>query len=234
MKSKKKYIIGSDEVGRAAKKRRASPHSYIIGIDEVGRGALAGPVVVAAVALPVARMTLVADCPFGKFRDSKKLSPQKRVLWRNWIVRCQKLGYATARVYPRIIDRVNISRAANLAAIRACRRLVMASKGSLGNSKIMLDGGLFLGNKREKKTAVLIGKWLLSAETVIKGDEKIPAIALASIVAKVHRDRIMTRLAAKFSHYGFEIHKGYGTKAHRAAIKKHGRSGAHRLTFISR
>ena len=126
-----------------------------------------------------------------------------------------------ARVYPRGIERMNISAAANLAAQRAFNRLSAVHRLK-PKTPVFLDGGLFLGNGGQRK----------KAKTIIKGDEKLTAIKIASIVAKVHRDRFMCRLAKRYPSYGFEMHKGYGTKAHLRAIKKHGPSAAHRLTFV--
>jgi ribonuclease HII len=88
---------------------------------------------------------------------------------------------------------------------------------------VFLDGGLFLGS-RDAQPA--------HAKTIVKGDEKVPAVAIASIIAKITRDRAMVRLAKRHPQYGFEIHKGYGTPMHRRAIKKHGPSAAHRKTFL--
>ena len=86
-----------------------------------------------------------------------------------------------------------------------------------------MDGGLFLGSGDQPK----------NAKTIIKGDEKFTAIKITSIIAKVHRDRFMCRLAKKYPSYGFEVHKGYGTKAHYAAIKKMGICEVHRKTFLA-
>lgn len=192
--------------------------SYIAGIDEVGRGPLAGPVVVGIVLLP-------ANLKFDRsgLRDSKKLTARVRNDWARKIKNHPRMSYALARVSPRMIDRVNISRAANVAALRAFRRLAMIHKLNTKNCVVYLDGGLYLGNGRAR----------IAAQTIIRGDEKIAAISLASIVAKVHRDRIMVRLARRYPGYGFEKHKGYGTKAHQRAIRSHGLSPAHRRSFVS-
>lgn len=200
---------------------------WVVGIDEVGRGALAGPVVVAAAALPCGFAP--RNRALGALKDSKKLSARQREAWAEYFT--QSAVFAVARVYPRQIEKLNISKAANLAAGRAFGRLCAVggghrsgTNGTRANGRIFLDGGLFLGNGRQPK----------NAKTVIKGDEKITAVKIASIVAKVHRDRLMRRLAKKYPHYGFEIHKGYGTAAHRRAIKKYGPCPAHRLTFTGK
>ncbi len=193
---------------------------WIVGIDEVGRGALAGPVVVAAAMVPTRFDPRIRQ--LGKLKDSKKLSPLRRAAWFAYALEHPSISFALAKVYPRRIERLNISRAANVAAERAFKKLNDKSRGA-GRSKIFLDGGLFLGNGSQPR----------SAKTVIKGDEKFHAVALASVIAKVSRDRLMCRLAARHPQYGFEVHKGYGTAVHRRAIKKHGPSPAHRLTFLS-
>lgn len=217
---------------------------YIIGIDEVGRGALAGPVVVAAVAMP-ANLKLISQISkprTGKMRDSKKLTPKRREKWFKYLIRHPMLCYSIARVYPRQIEKMNISRAANLAALRALDRLASAYHLSPVTCRIFLDGGLYLGNKRgftqnvRRSTQKIIPRmsalgphW--SARTIVRGDEKIRAVAAASIIAKVSRDRAMARLAKKEPRYGFEIHKGYGTKKHLAALRRFGLSEAHRKNF---
>jgi len=194
---------------------------YVIGIDEVGRGSLAGPVTVAAVAMP---RGIRFSRTLPKLRDSKKLTLRNRKLWCQYFKSHPQVFYAIAYVYPSVIEKLNISKAANLAAERAFGRLSKNCKLSPKNCSIYLDGGLYLGN--------LIKNPHLSVSTVIKGDEKITAIKAASIVAKVHRDNAMIRLAKRYPRYGFEMHKGYGTKLHRKAIKKHGPSETHRKTFL--
>jgi ribonuclease HII len=190
---------------------------YIIGIDEVGRGALAGPVVVAAAMIP-------RGLRFEKLKDSKKLSARQRELWYAYFASHPKIAFAIARVYPRQIEKRNISQAANTAAARAFNKLLTSSATS--KTKVFLDGGLYLGNKNWQS------KNMPTAKTVVKADETIPAVAIASIIAKVHRDRFMKKLGKKYPVYSFEIHKGYGTKVHRAAITAHGPCAVHRLTFL--
>lgn len=198
---------------------------YVIGIDEVGRGCLAGPVTVAAVALPMGYR--VRGLGFRiKLRDSKKLSAKQRKEWFGWIKARPKIFYARANVYPKIIDRINISRAANLAATRALARLTTHNKQLItGDQRIFLDGGLFVDR------SLVVGR-KLSVRTVIRGDEKYNCVKLASIIAKVNRDRLLKQYHKKYPKYGFDRHKGYGTKAHIAAIRRFGACPLHRLTFI--
>jgi ribonuclease HII len=196
---------------------------YIIGLDEVGRGALAGPVVVAAAMIKAGRG--VGRNQLGKLKDSKKLSPKKREAWFAYFKGHPKISFAVARVYPRGIERLNISQAANLAAERAYKRLIANGTWPTGKCRIYLDGGLFLGGKNKQPK---------NAKTIVKGDEKITAVKIASIIAKVHRDRFMVRLAKKYPAYGFSIHKGYGTKMHLRALEVHGPRKVHRLTFLGR
>ena len=202
---------------------------WVIGIDEVGRGALAGPVVVAAAAIPKNFRLKKSDLvEFGELKDSKKLSASQREKWAEYFKKHSRIRFVLARIYPRRIEVLNISGAANLAAFRAMGRLSRSIGISLKDCEIYLDGGLFLKSKKDQIERVDIRR----AQTIIKGDEKIPAIAIASIVAKVARDRFMRRLAKKYAAYGFDVHKGYATAAHRKAIAHYGPAAVHRLTFL--
>ncbi len=199
-------------------KKKFKP-KIIIGIDEVGRGALAGMVTVGAVLMPA--KFKIKNLKFKiPLRDSKKLSSKQREQWFAFIKK-QKIPFAIASVSPKVIDRINISQAANLAAGNALRHLIQNSKLRMQNCKVFLDGGLFLNSKF----------LILNSTTVVRGDEKIPAISLASIVAKVHRDRLMKKLHKKYPRYGFISNVGYGTKKHIKAIKKIGSSSLHRKSF---
>ena len=202
---------------------------WVIGVDEVGRGALAGPVTVAAAAFAVDVYGSALYAPFRTLKDSKKLSAQQREFWAKELANSATVRFAIARVYPRGIERLNISAAANRAAQTAFLRL-LKRYNMPASTAIFLDGGLYLGSKiRQEKD---VAEANIKAKTVIKGDEKIPAVAAASIIAKVSRDGFMRRLAKRYPEYGFEVHKGYGTAAHLRAIKKNGPCAAHRLTFL--
>ena len=200
---------------------KARRKKYIIGIDEVGRGALAGPVVVAAACFPAGFK--VSNGKLGKLKDSKKLSPKSRKLWLEHFESVSEISYSVGRVYPRAIEKINISQAANKAASQASGRIIASLGLPPDNFRIFLDGGLFIKNGAE-----------YGAKTVIKGDEKIPAVKIASIIAKVKRDKYMEKLSKKHPAYGFHIHKGYGTRMHLDAIRRHGPSDVHRLTFIKK
>ncbi len=195
---------------------------YTIGIDEAGRGALAGPVVVAAVAIPKGFKYQSQGLP--KLRDSKKLSSAQRELWYQYLLGARGVFFCSCRVYQNQIDKNNITRSANLAASRVVEKLAGDMGRSLKSLKILLDGGLYLG--KEKHSGI-------KTSTLIRGDERIVAIKLASIVAKVTRDRYMRKLHLRYMEYGFETHKGYGTKRHFRALKKFGISEVHRLTYLT-
>ena len=198
-----------------------------IGIDEVGRGALAGPVTVAVLALPqksniknqISKLRFKNKRLFLK--DSKGLTSAQREIIFKFLKR-EKIPYAVAGVSPKIIDKINISQAANLAAGRAFQKLTTDNR-QIKNCEIFLDGGLYLPENNKIKN--------LKPKTVVKGDEKIPAIALASIAAKVTRDRYMKKLHKKYPHYDFINNVGYGAKKHITAVKKYGRSLVHRKSF---
>ena len=208
-------------------RKRKLSQKYIIGIDEVGRGCLAGPATVAAALLNIRPPQGLRSCGGQKLtlRDSKKLSAKQREAWFDFIKQ-QKIPFAIANVSPKIIDKINISQAANLAATKAVYKLANSHLGLANRVKIYLDGGLYIN----KKILVASG-YILNSKTIVKGDEKIPAISLASIVAKVHRDKLMKRLHKKYPHYGFIRNVGYGTKEHIKAIRKFGSSPIHRKSF---
>lgn len=183
----------------------------VIGIDEVGRGPLAGPVVVVCVALPDTVDLKKSGLPL---RDSKKLTEKQRKAWCAWIKARKEIKYAVARSAPATIDRINISQAANHAAYRAYKKVTGNS-----NTPALLDAGIKLPKTIPQKA-------------IIKGDEKVPAIALASILAKVARDGFMERMHKRYPAYNFKENKGYGTAVHIKALKRYGPCLLHRLTFI--
>ncbi|MEK7089755.1 MAG: ribonuclease HII [Patescibacteria group bacterium] len=202
---------------------------WIIGIDEVGRGALAGPVTVGVVAIR-ANATRISASAKLPLRDSKKLSPTQREAWvkhmRVWKRERGDIYFATKSMSHKVVDKINVAQAANRAATRALQALLIDSAINPKYAKVFLDGGLYVNGKHSVKFP--------KTETIIRGDEKVSVIALASIMAKVTRDRKLTRLDAEYPVYKFAMHKGYGTKVHIKAIKKHGISDIHRLTFTSK
>ena len=201
--------------------------NHIIGIDEAGRGPLAGPVVVAGIKLESSIKYQVLRTK--RLKDSKKLSAKQREEWFEILTSHPQIKWAVAKISPKVIDRINISQAANLGALRVHKKLCgnCTSRLRLKNKVIVpehgrgttfLDGGLKLPPH-------------IPHEAIIKGDEKISAISAASIIAKVLRDRIMLRFHKKYPKYCFDLHKGYGTALHRERIKKFGRSDIHRKSF---
>lgn len=186
----------------------------MIGVDEAGRGPLAGPVSVGVVLIPT---RLNSWERFRNLRDSKHLSGRQRETWFARIKKDERIRHARAMVGAATIDKIGIVRAGNLAVARALRRL-----GPARHTRLLLDAGLRAPRHFEKQ------------KSIVHGDETVPAIALASIVSKVVRDRALCRLAKRYPQYRFEIHKGYGTKAHYRALAKHGLSMIHRQTFCTR
>ncbi len=177
----------------------------ICGIDEAGRGPLAGPVYAAAVILP-------ENCVIEGLNDSKKLSEKKReLLFPQIIDRAVSYGIGSATAQE--IDEINILQATFLAMRRAVEALLPPAGWALVD-----------GNRMPPLP--------VSGETIVKGDGKSASIAAASILAKVSRDRVMRQLAKEYPEYGFEQHKGYGTKAHYEAIRRFGLLPQHRKTFL--
>lgn len=180
---------------------------FICGVDEAGRGPLAGPVCAAAVILPA-----YVDIP--GLNDSKKLSDKKRrELFP--IIKEKAIAYGIVLVDEKEIDEVNILQATLNAMERAIAELAVKP-----------DIALIDGN-RQKEFGV-------PAQTIVQGDSRSASIAAASVLAKVTRDDFMTQMAELYPQYGFEIHKGYGTKAHCSAILEHGPCPIHRRTFLKK
>ncbi len=179
----------------------------ICGVDEAGRGPLAGPVCAAAVILP-------ADLEIPGLTDSKKLTDKKRrELFP--VIQEKAIAYGIGFASEQEIDEINILQATFLAMQRALDQL------SVKPDLALIDGN------REKDFGIPV-------KTVVKGDSLSANIAAASILAKVSRDNLMEEMAKSYPQYGFEIHKGYGTKAHYAALREFGPSPIHRMTFLKK
>ncbi len=177
----------------------------ICGVDEAGRGPLAGPVCAAAVILP-------PNLEIPGLTDSKKLSDKKRRELMP-VIQEKALAFGIGFASHEEIDRINILQATFLAMERALAQL------SVKPDLTLIDGN------RQKDFGFPV-------ETVVKGDSLSANIAAASVLAKVTRDDYMLEMAQQYPQYGFDIHKGYGTKAHYAALTEHGPSPIHRMTFL--
>lgn len=187
--------------------RQKDGAALLCGVDEAGRGPLAGPVYAAAVILP-------GDVELGGLADSKKLTEKKRgVLYDLIIHKADAWCIASATVAE--IEKTNILAAAMLAMRRAIGGLPVRP------GLVLVDGNRLPGSG-------------IGERCVVGGDNTSASIAAASILAKVARDRYMTELAEKHPDYGFEQHKGYGTKLHYAMLDKHGACSAHRDSFLKK
>ena len=181
--------------------------TLVCGVDEAGRGPLAGPVCAAAVILP-------PNLELPGLTDSKKLSDKRRRELYPVIME-QAVAYGIGLASHEEIDQINILQATFLAMERALEQL-----------RVRPDLVLIDGNRKKD--------FGIPAETVVKGDSLSASIAAASVLAKVTRDDIMIAMAQENPGYGFEIHKGYGTKAHYAALTKLGISPIHRMSFLKK
>ncbi|MBI2123995.1 MAG: ribonuclease HII [Candidatus Wildermuthbacteria bacterium] len=218
-------------------------YQYIACIDEAGRGPLAGPVVAAAVIiLPncTAKLALGKEylprASFARLKDSKKLSPKRREFFYNLIIKNECIRWGIGIVSEKIIDQINIFQATKLTMQKAVLELDKKIKaGALSKnphntnlcySKEMyyIDFLIVDGNNELSFNNI-------PCKAIVKGDEKVFSCALASIIAKVTRDRIMLKYHKKYPQYGFDKHKGYGTRLHMAMLKKYGPCSIHRQSF---
>ena len=189
--------------------------TYKIGIDEVGRGPIAGPV---AVGIFVYKYGFDEN-ELDDVRDSKKHTERQRNNIYEFLCEKRETGlvdFKVAMTEPERIDKEGIVVAIQAALCDALNKLKVSTKDSL----LLLDGGLRAPKEFENQ------------ETIIKGDALERAISFASIVAKVERDSLMKKMGEKHPEYGFESHKGYGTKKHFEAIKKYGMLPIHRRSFL--
>lgn len=199
-------------------------YHWIIGVDEAGRGSLIGPVSAAAVMINFQMFQQKYkknNYNFQKIvhltKDSKKLSPQKRLKIINLLKKVPQIHFAYSFVGEKIIDKINIEQASLLAMQKSIEKLI-------NQVKIQPDLILIDGNKK-------IPHLSYPQKTIIKGDNKIFSIALASIIAKVKRDQKIITLAKQYPQYHFEIHKGYPTRNHLQLLKKYGPSPIHRKSY---
>ena len=205
--SEEQELLRQEKMKETERRLFAAGYKYIAGVDEAGRGPLAGPVYAAAVILP-------PDIRLDGINDSKRLSPKKREELFDEITK-KAIGYSVFSVDEKTIDEINILRATYMAMNKAVNSLIPKP------DYVIIDGNG-------------IKDMTIPHETIVKGDAKSISIAAASVLAKVSRDRYITEMAELYPKYGFEKHKGYGTKEHTEAILKYGVSPIHRKTFLKK
>lgn len=192
-------------------------YKRIIGIDEVGRGSLAGNVTVAGVLFPLGLK--INESRWRRFseriKDSKQLTPKRREEVFEILKEFPEIEWRAAHISEKVIDRINIRRATERAMVRVIKKF-----------NPFPDFVIFDGIRFSARVLDTVDNLFL-----VKADVKVMSCALASIIAKVTRDRYMRRTAKKYPRYGFERHKGYGTLAHRNAIRKYGVCVLHRRSF---
>ncbi|HSH42683.1 MAG TPA: ribonuclease HII [Arenicellales bacterium] len=185
--------------------RASRPRGLVAGVDEVGRGPLAGPVVAAAVILP-------RDCVIEGLRDSKKLSAARRGALAGEIRR-QAVSWSIQSASVEEIDALNVLNASLLAMQRAVNSLLLRP------AMVKVDGNQAPGLR-------------CGVEAIVGGDDREASISAASVLAKVYRDALMTRMDEVYPDYGFARHKGYGTRMHLDALKQWGATALHRRSFL--
>lgn len=205
--SEEQELLRQEKMKETEKRLQKEGYKLIAGVDEAGRGPLAGPVYAAAVILP-------QDIRLDGINDSKKLSPKKREELFDEITE-KAVCYSIFSVDEKKIDEINILNATHMAMNGAVNSL------SKKPDYVIIDGNSIKGMD-------------IPHETIVKGDAKSISIASASILAKVARDRYITKMAEIYPEYGFEKHKGYGTKEHTEAILKYGVCPIHRKTFLKK
>lgn len=181
--------------------------TLVCGVDEAGRGPLAGPVCAAAVILP-------PHIEIPGLNDSKKLTDKRRRELMP-LIKEKAVAWGVGFATHQEIDEINILQATFLAMERAIAALNVKPQLAL------IDGN------REKDFGITV-------KTIVKGDSRSASIAAASVIAKVTRDDLMLEMAKEYPGYGFEVHKGYGTKAHYEALRQQGPSGIHRMSFLKK
>jgi ribonuclease HII len=201
-------------------------YKWVAGLDEAGRGSLAGPVVAAAVMIkisnfqfPISKQISNFKFQISKLRDSKKLSSKAREKFYKILTTHPGIWWGIAGVSEKVIDKINIKNAAELAMEKALKQLEKKIKKRI--DFLIIDGNHL------KNLPLLTYKLKL----IPKADEKVLSCAIASIIAKVTRDQIMMGYHKKYPKYRFDLHKGYGTKLHLKMLKKYGRCAIHRRSF---
>ena len=190
---------------------------YVAGLDEAGRGSLSGPVVAGAVAFKTENLKIDKFIENLKLKignlikDSKLLSQKQREEAYEKLIKCDEIVWGIGVVSEKVIDKINILEATKLAMQKAVKKLKPCF--------LLIDGNFKVYCATPQRA-------------IVKGDQKVMSIAMASIIAKVTRDRIMLKYHKKYPQYGFDKHKGYGTELHTRMLKKHGACKIHRKSFF--
>ncbi len=196
---------------REEKKIWKKGYKYVACLDEAGRGPLAGPVIAGVVVVPI-NSRLQDFYELKSVNDSKQISEKKRNEIYKILTNNSQIQWGVGRVSEKMIDKINILEATKLAMEKAIKKL------KIKPDFLILDGKMKLDIDIPQKS-------------IVKADEKVFSCSSASIIAKVYRDRIMVREHKKYPKYGFEKHKGYGTKYHYKMLKKYGYCKIHRKSF---
>ena len=204
-----KKVWNAEEKLKIERELLSKGYRYIVGVDEVGRGPLAGPVVCAAVVMPLDEELLIEGVD-----DSKKLSEKKREMLSK-LIKERAIAYTIVEVSEKIIDEINILEATRLGMKQAVEGL------SVTPDVVLTDGNMTIDIPFKQ-------------HSVIGGDALSYSIGAASIIAKVHRDHMMDEYAKEYPAYAFEKNKGYGTAVHIQAIKEQGLCPIHRRTFTKK
>ncbi len=210
-----KKVWNAEEKLQYERALQGKGYRYIVGVDEVGRGPLAGPVVCAAVVMPLEEADLIIGVD-----DSKKLSAKKREQLAEEIQE-KAIAYTMVEVSEKTIDEINILEATKLGMKQAVETLTLPAEYEAFPEIVLTDGNMTLDIA-------------LPQYSVIHGDALSYSIGAASIIAKVYRDKMMDEYAKQYPHYGFKQNKGYGTAAHIQGIKEHGLCPIHRRTFTKK
>lgn len=198
-------------------KRSGEARKIIVGIDEAGRGPLAGPVIAAAITV-LGNSKHVSDL---KLRDSKQLTPRARDVFYAILTAHPDIEWGVGKVSEKVIDKINILQATKLAmkkAVLSLERKMYEVGPRTSIELLIIDGNMLLDLPIPQKT-------------IVRADATVFSCMAASIIAKVTRDRLMRKLHKKYPQYGFDRHKGYGTKLHFAMLEKYGPCPLHRLSF---
>lgn len=206
-----KKVWNADEKLQYERILLAKGYRYIVGVDEVGRGPLAGPVVCAAVVMPLEENALIEGVD-----DSKKLSAKKRETLAK-LIKEKAIAYTIVEMSEKTIDEINILEATKLGMKKAVETLRLPNDAD-GCTIVLTDGNMTLDVEMRQ-------------HSVVHGDALSYSIGAASIIAKVYRDKMMDDYALQYPQYAFEKNKGYGTAAHIQGIKEYGLCPIHRRTF---